>query len=58
MEGVRVIAKKALKEVEEAYMRSPPHWSGRINLYRAIRLLQALIEWDDNNGQDKNVYSS
>ncbi len=52
MEGIRVIARKALREVEEAYLRSPPHWAGRANLYRAIRLLQAIVEKVDGDDQD------
>jgi len=48
MEGIRVIALKAFKEVEEAYLRAPPHWTGRGNLYRALQLLRAIIEWDED----------
>ncbi|UXD22824.1 hypothetical protein IPA_08575 [Ignicoccus pacificus DSM 13166] len=48
MEGVRVIALKALKEIEDAYLRAPPYWTGRTNLYRALQLLQSLVEWEEH----------
>ena len=53
MERVRVIERvllKALNEVEEAYLRAPPHWSGRLNAYKALQLLRAALDMLEGEG--------
>ncbi|ABU82033.1 hypothetical protein Igni_0851 [Ignicoccus hospitalis KIN4/I] len=35
---------KAMEEVEGAYLRSPPHWSGRLNAFRALQLLRSALD--------------
>ena len=44
MERIRMILTKALKEVEDAYLRSPPYWTGRSNLLRTLNLLRAALD--------------
>ena len=39
-----MILRKALKEIEDAYLRAPPTWSGRTNVLRALELLRAALD--------------